>query len=95
MTGQLAALTTDELDARLARLRELADHIDEYVAARSELALSQVGFAAGLIVGSIRSDPLSALDQLERIGNLAAEAIAWVDRGEAPTNSELLTGLGA
>lgn len=79
---------------RLGRIRELADAIDRNVGSRPELAASQVGFAAGLIVNAIKSDPVAALDQLDHIGGLLAKALAWVDRGEAPTDSDLLAGLG-
>lgn len=78
---------------RVARLMELADHLDRYVADRPELVTSQVGFAAGIIVAAIKSNPIEALGQLESIGTLLGEALAWVDHGTAPAN-ELLVGLG-
>lgn len=81
--------------ARLRRIVELADTIDRNVAATPGLAASQVGFAAGLIVNAIRGNPAEALDQLTRIGALLGKALAFVDRGEPVTDSDLLAGLGA
>lgn len=80
--------------AQLARLAELADHLDRYVADRPELALSQLGMGAALVVGAIRSDPDQALDQLQAIGRLASRALAWVELGIPPEGSDLLAGLG-
>lgn len=93
MSSVYGILPASELDARLARLRELATAIDEYVADRPELVTSQFGFAVGLIVGAIRSNPAGALDQLSAVSALLDEAMAYVDRGERPSRSELLSGL--
>lgn len=79
---------------RIERIRQLADAIDRNVAARPGLAASQVGFAAGLIVNAIKSDPVAALDQLDHIGGLIVKAMAWVERAEPPADTELLAGLG-
>lgn len=80
---------------RLGRIAELADAIDRNVGSRPELAASQVGFAAGLIVNAIRSNPAAALDQLERIGGLLGKALAYVNDGVPVDDSDLLAGLGA